>query len=1108
MLSSSPGEPASFLSYTSHNIKTMRYFLFSITVLLLLSTCGRKEDQLFRQLDALQSGVSFRNDLRSSDTLSAFNFTNFYNGGGVGVADFNQDGIPDICFTANQQAPELYLGKGKLQFEKLTESGLKNPGWVSGISIVDINQDGWPDIYLSMARHTSFASTANQLYINQATPEPSFVEAAADYGLDFPGFTMQTVFFDYDLDGDLDAYLLNTDPDSSNPNHFRQAINDGTHPSADKLFENTGRQADGTYRYVDASTKAGIRYEGLGLGVALTDFNQDGLTDIYCSNDFQSDDALYLNQGDGTFRNVIKQAVKHTSLYGMGIDAADFNNDQHRDIFQLDMLPEGSARQKQMIARGDYEKKRLSVSPQFNYNLQYMRNTLQVNQGVRDTVPLFSEQGFLYNVAATDWSWSVLLADYDLDGWKDVFITNGYRKNVTDLDFISYNKNNNMFGNAQTQEQKREQLLSEIPEIKLRNYAFKNIPNHRFEDVSKQWGLDQASYSNGAAYADLDLDGDLDLIVNNIDEVAFLYENQSSGKHWLQLSFQGTEGNREGIGASVTACTGDTCQSYDYFPARGYLSSMNTPLVIGLGPSDQVDRLEIRWPDGKRQVITQVAAGQQLKLLEADASQANEVPELTATIFTAADRLHYQHRESDFVDFHKTPTLQKMLTRCGPVIERGDFNGDRRMDIVIGGAYGGSPTVVYLQREDGYFIPWDTLPTEAVEVGALAILDANQDGFMDIFVAPGPSERPLSVATAFQPRLFLGTGNGFRLDPAFPTLTICSESVLARDLNGDGQTDLLISGSYVPNAYPGTFEGRLLLGQNGSFEISDTPWLNLEWGVKDMVAVDIDQDEDLDILLTGHWGGVHLLRNKGGHKYAAEDLDLPTGWWNCVKATDLDGDGDIDLVLGNEGLNSIYRASADEPVSLFAKDFNRDGRIDPIWTLFLQGKEAAVHPLGTLTDQVVQYKKRFTRFSEYADAELDDLFTSGDLSGAMQFQATELRSGIAVNDGNGHFAFQALPLAAQRSPVSDLLVKDFNDDGETDLLLIGNFYANEPIFGQNDASFGTVLLGQGNKGFEEFPMTQSGLKLDGDTRKLLYLEDEQLILVTQNQGKVQSFHLN
>lgn len=1080
-----------------------------IFICLGLVSCTSKKDQLFQQLQSSYTGVTFRNDLETNDSLNAFTFTNFYNGGGVGVADFNLDGWPDICFTANQKAPELYLGKGRLQFEKVEQSGLENLGWVTGISIVDINQDGWPDIYLSTAQHHSFQRSGNQLYINQKKNIPSFKEEAAKYGLAYDGFTIQTAFFDYDLDGDLDAFLLNTAPDHSNPNILKPPAHDGNHPSSDKLYRNIGKQIDGTFLYEDVSKQAGIRYEGLGLGIALADFNQDGWTDIYCSNDFQSDDALYLNSADGTFKNVVKFVVKHTSLYGMGVDAADFNNDSFCDIFQLDMLPEHSERQKQMIARGDFDKLLLSLSDPYNYNLQYMRNSLQVNQGIINGLPYFSEQGFMHNVAATDWSWSVLLADFDLDGWKDAFITNGYRKNVTDLDFISYNEHLNMFGNTKTQEINRQQFLKEIPEIRLQNYAFKNIPKEGFQNVSKIWGLDDESYSNGAAYADLDQDGDLDLVVNNIDEQAFVYENlRGTGKNFIKVGLKGPEGNREGIGASIKACIGDACQVYDYFPVRGYLSSMNTPLVIGLGESSRLDRIEISWPGGKKQAIAEVKTGSSLIFDEADATIPPLVKDSSSgLVFKDAGILPgFHQKESDFVDFRLTPTQQKMLTRNGPAIAKGDFNGDNRTDLVIGGAYHGSPTVVFYQQSNGKFALMDTLPTNQMEVGAIAVLDANQDGINDVFVTPGASERPLTDSAAFLPLLFLGTKIGFTLDTLLPRLNICSESVLAEDFNMDGQIDILLGGSYIPMAYPNTCPSILLIQRNGKFLKEDRQWLPSNVAIKDMKALDIDQDNDLDIVFTGHWQGIGLLR-KNGLEYTKEDLGLPEGWWNCIEMADIDFDGDQDLVIGNEGLNSVYKASLQQPLSLFTKDFNKDGRMDPILGLFLANKEVTIHPLGTLTEQIVQYKKRFTRFKDYSKSGLKDLFTANDLKGVNALRAVELRSGICLNNGKGSFTFNALPFEAQKSPTNDLLIEDFNGDEIPDLLLVGNFYPNEPIFGQSDGSFGTLLFGKSGGKFLYCPVPQSGLKLDGDVRKIIFLQHEKLIIITQNQGEVLTYSL-
>lgn len=1080
----------------------MRVNLFILLTFLFFSC--RKKAPLFILKHQSETGVDFVNKVSSTTTLNAFNFTNFYNGGGVGIADFNLDGIPDLCFTSNQHTPEIFTGKGNLKFEKVTDSGLKNPGWATGISIADINQDGWPDIYISMANHPSIPFSKNQLYINRKTEIPSFSEEAELYGLDYEGFTNQAAFFDYDNDGDLDVFLLNTAPDYSNPNNLTISINDGSSPSSDKLFINNGKGNDGRYHYSDNSQDAGIIYEGLGLGVSLGDFNSDGFTDIYCSNDFQSDDVFYQNNGNGTFTNIVKKAMKHTSLYGMGIDAADINNDNLTDIFQLDMLPEDSDRQKQMIAKGDYDKKKLSTS-RYNYNLQYMRNMLQINMGQLDDTTYFSEQGFLYDIAATDWSWSVLLADFDLDGWKDAFIANGYRKNVTDLDFVSYNKNYNIFGSKEARQKNTEELLKAVPEIKLRNYAFRNNQGSGFTNISDEWGLDQLSYSNGAAFADLDLDGDLDLVVNNIDEPAFVFENQSAAKNSIQISFEGDNGNLDGIGASVECHSNGTTQLLQNYPIRGYLSSMNTGLIIGLGESKKADKIMVHWPDGREQIIENIPAGSKLTL---KATEATQTKKRTSTedhlqFRELKDIIAYNHQESAFVDFNQTPTLQRMISRNGPPVEKADFNKDGLEDVVIGGSYQGSPTVVFLQQKDGSFYPKDTLNTSDLEVGAFAILDFNGDGVKDILVTPTVTERPPSVNNTYRPRLFQNTGNGTFEDQSslLPVLNITSQAVAVFDANNDRKPDLFISGYYIPGQFPHAYDNKLLLWENGRFINSPLPENPATIAIKDVEALDLDSDGDMDLLAAGHWGSISAFYNTGKGSLEQKETNLPTGWWNVIKATDIDQDGDMDLILGNEGLNSIFKASQKEPVTLLAKDFNADGTIDPIWCTFLKDKEVAIHPLGTLTQQVVQFRKKFRLFKDYALADISDLFTHGDLEGATILKVTELRSGLGINNGDGTFTFRPLPFEVQQSPVNDILPNDFDKDGKTDLLMAGNFYPNEPIFGQCDASFGVFLTGQNQGNFVVKKNSFVNLKLDGDIRYMIPL-NPQRILVTSNGNPV------
>nr|WP_290931945.1 FG-GAP-like repeat-containing protein [Haliscomenobacter sp.] len=677
----------------------------SLLVMVICSLLGcKKADLLFEKITPAHSNIHFNNQLSPDATLNAFTFTNFYNGGGVGIGDFNRDGLPDLFFTGNQVSCELYLNRGNFQFEAITEkAGLKTDRWCSGVSIVDINQDGWDDIYVSVAQGPGLKNSQNLLYINQKTSSPSFIESAQAYGLDYNGFTTQSAFFDYDLDGDLDAFLLNTAPDLQNPSVLRRQMNNGFYPSTDKLFRNEGVGKSGHPVFVDASAEAGIRFEGLGLGLAISDLNQDGYPDIYCSNDFMSSDILYLNQGDGTFKNVIQSAMAHTSQFGMGLDAADLNNDAKIDLFQLDMLPEDNARQKQMLGKHDYDKKELSISPEYGYQLQYMRNMLQINTGNDTAGPVFSEMGLLAGVAKTDWSWATLLSDLDLDGHKDIFITTGYRKNITDLDFIHYYQGSTYFGSDASRAEVREKLLAQVPEVKLRNCAYRNLGNLGFENVAKAWGLDELSYANGAAYADLDQDGDLDLVVNNVDAEASVFKNQSRERqqqNYLKVAFQGPEGNRSGIGAVVKVWAQGKAQLYEHFPVRGYLSSVETGVLIGLGEHKIIDSVQVFWNQEVQETRYKITANQTLTFVQAESKPKGKNAAPTAKIFASLPQLlPFQHQQSDFNDFNQTFALHKMLSKNGPAAAVGDLNGDGLNDVVFGGAYRGSPGQIFLQQK-------------------------------------------------------------------------------------------------------------------------------------------------------------------------------------------------------------------------------------------------------------------------------------------------------------------------------------------------------------------------------------------------------------------------
>lgn len=1100
----------------------MKFILITSICLSVLFGCKQNTAKLFEKVSSSNIEIDFVNTLTASQEFNAFTFTNFYNGGGVGIGDFNNDGFQDIFFTGNQVSSELYLNKcnlegGALSFEKITKSaGLTTNRWCNGVSVIDINNDGWDDIYISVAFHPSMTETRNLLFINQKTKNPTFKEQAAAYGLDFAGYTTQSVFFDYDTDGDLDVFLLNTSPDTQNPSYLRPTVNDGTQPSTSKLFQNYGI-VDAHPVYKDVSKEAGILYEGLGLGVVVSDYNNDNLPDIYCSNDFLSSDVLYLNNGNGTFRNVIKNAMPHTAMSGMGVDAADINQDGKVDIFQLDMLPENNARQKQMLGKHDYDKKEMSIKPPFDYQLQYMRNMLQVNLGNRDGIPQFSDNGLLAGVARTDWSWGTLLCDLDNDKLKDIFISNGYRKNVTDLDFISYYQNQNMFGSDKSRAENRLKLLEKVPEIQLKNYAYRNKNNLDFENVSETWGLDELSYANGSAFADLDNDGDLDLIVNNIDSKASIFRNnaekQTQNKS-LKVQFEGEKNNISGIGAKISAWVGGEQLFFENFPVRGYLSSMSKSILIGEGKAQKIDSLIVLWPDGKIQKkynINNTVKNLTIKYSEAlqNLKQNFSTKPLFQLINNALD---YDHRESSFNDFNESATLHKMFSRLGTAVAKADINGDGLEDIAIGGAYMGNETQIFVQTKEGQFVKNVEIPTSKnMEVGAVNFFDADKDGDQDLILAGGGCERPLNISEAFQPQLWENDGKGkFSLADDLPKINISSQTIETFDFDNDNDLDIFIGGRMVPNQYPTSPKSYILRNDNGKFvdiTAQIAPFLNNLGMICDAVAIDIDNDNFKELVLVGEWMPLTILKNNQG-KFTLQQKENTGGWWNTVEAADLNNDGLLDLVLGNEGKNSFYKAKTDQPIVLLAKDFDGNGRIDPIMGQYVDNELVPVHPRENLNLQISAFRKKYTTYKDLSTVLLEDLFSDNDKKGAIRKEVYELSSSIAMNDGKGGFQLVKLPWEAQQSPVFSIIPEDFNADGHIDLLLGGNFFPNEAHQGRQDASRGTVLLGNGKGEFSTLGFEKNGLNLINDTRRCVFIKNLNILLILSNSGKTQTYKLH
>ncbi|RRB00945.1 VCBS repeat-containing protein [Larkinella rosea] len=1106
------------------------------------TACQQSEPTLFEQLPGTKTCIAFANTLQQTDQLNAFTFTNFYNGGGVGIGDVNNDGRPDVFFGGNQVSCRLYLNHidpatQEWKFEDVTEAaGLTTSRWCTGVSMADVNGDGWLDIYVSAAKHTALPHSENLLFINQGGKggTPVFKEMAAEYGLADASFTTQTAFFDYDLDGDLDAYLLNTGPDLQNPNYLRATINDGSYPSTGKLYRNEGVGPKGHPVFRDISKQAGIVYEGLGLGLAISDLNKDGYPDIYCSNDFISSDMLYLNTGrqnpdNPTFTNVIRQSTAHTSLYGMGVDVADFNNDGLPDIFQLDMLPEENARQKKMLAGQDYDRKELSISEPYRYQMQYMRNSMQLNLGVgqagtadkgakpdagssplgQTPLPLFSEIGLLAGVAKTDWSWAALMADYDNDGRKDLYITNGYRRDVTDRDFISFTEEFSGFGTTEFQKEKREELIRKVPEVKVPNYAYRNAGDLAFTDVSKSWGLDNLSYSNGAAYADLDSDGDLDLVVNTVDSEALVYQNRAQElkpAHYLAVKLEGNAENRQGIGGKVALWTKGQIQYAEVSVVRGFQSSVEPLLHFGLGQSAVIDSLLVEWPGGLSEKQYRIKADQRLTL-RFDRAKKNEIrpvvtPEkpLFANV-TSQVSPDFQHRWSDFVDFKQTAALHKMLSRSGFALASGDVNGDGLDDCFVGGTYRGSEACFLIRNPVGGFTK-KAFPIHTGHDDTAALLfDADGDNDLDLYVVAGGAQRPASEKAFYQDQLYLNNGKGdFAAAPpnALPDVSGSGSCVIAADYDRDGDLDLFVGGRQIPGQYPLPTRSYLLRNdtKSGQTRFSDVtaqfcPSLLNAGLVCTALWTDTNNDKWPDLLIAGEWMPITILKNNSGKTFTASadpqslshSFAHSEGWWNCLAQGDFDNDGDLDYIAGNEGLNTLYRASEQEPIKIIAKDFNKDGTFDPLMGYFIKGVRYPAIPRDALNQQVIQFRRKYQRYADYAKVTFDELLTKEDLDGAYQAEASYLQSAYIENRGNGEFKVTPLPRMAQQSPVFEIIPQDVNHDGKLDAVLTGNFYPNEVNMGRQDASFGLVLLGDGHGHFKPLLPRESGFLVNGDARK-------------------------